>query len=318
MTAIGPVVQSLYADPILSQFSVAWNNDQGFISETIFPEVQVTTKTGLYFQYDRQSQRQTNDVRAPGTRAQVVRFGYTQVPYGPLLDHSLDAPIEWEVEQTAVAPLDPAFDATNLLTSKISLNKEMDAYNQCTNTAVITQNVTVSGTSRWDDYANSDPIADLRLAINTVKKSTGKPTTDLTLVMGWEAFDTLKNHPQFVEKIKYTGLGVLTTKLLVEIFDVKQVIVANAQVDTANPGQTDVMGYIWGKNAWVFYLADKPALRQPSFGYTLRMYNKQYNGRTIMRWTEQAEETDYLRCKDFYQQFITAAGAGYYLATVVN
>lgn len=312
MTNLGPLVQSLYADQILSQFSVAWDN-AGFIADTIFPEVQVTGKTGLYFTYDRQSQRQTNDVRAPGTRAQVVRYGYTQVPYGPLLDHSLDAPIEWEIEDTAVAPLDPAFDATNLLTSKITLNKEMDAYNQVTNTAVITQNVTLSGTSRWDDYANSDPIGDLRLSINTVKKSTGKSTQDLTIMMGYEAFDTLKNHPQFLERIKHSQLGILTAELIARVLDVKQVIIANAQVDTANPGQSDVMGYIWGKNAWVFYLADKPALRQPSFGYTLRK-----GGRKVYRWTEQAEETDYIRVKDYYQQFITAASAGYYLATVVN
>src|SRR4051812_16527481 len=122
MTTIGPLVQSLYADAILSQFSVAWDSS-GFIADTLFPEVQVKDKTGLYFVYDRQNQRQTNDIRAPGTRAQKVGFGYTQANYGPLLDHSLDAAIEWEVAQAANAPLDPAFDATNLLTSKIILNK---------------------------------------------------------------------------------------------------------------------------------------------------------------------------------------------------
>lgn len=312
MNLVGPLTQQLYADPILTSFSVGWEPG-GFIADTLFPEVQVTTKTGIYYQYDRQDQRPTNDIRAPGTRAQVVRFGYTQVSYGPLLDHSLDAPIEWETTQMAAAPLDPAFDATKVVTNKLTLNKEIDAYNQCTNTGVVTQNVTVSGTSRWDDYANSDPIADLRLAINTVKAASSKPTTELTIMMPYEVFDTLKNHPQFVEKIKYTGLGVLTTDILKQLFDVKQVIVAHAQYDSANPGQADVMNYIWGKHAWVFYLAEKAALRQPSFGYTLR-----WGGRKVFRYTEQAEETDYVRAKDYYQQFITAAGAVYYLATVIN
>src|SRR3712207_3480991 len=155
--SLGPLQTNIYADAILTGTSVAYQNAQ-HISDVIFPEVQVKDRTGIYFKYGKDKFSAVNDVRAPGTYAQVVNYSLSQATYGPLLDHSLDARIEDEISSMASAPLDPGFDATEMLTERLSVSKEVDAFNQCSNTSVITQNVTVSGTSRWDDYANSDPI----------------------------------------------------------------------------------------------------------------------------------------------------------------
>src|SRR6266487_6228331 len=103
------------------------------------------------------------------------------------------------------------------------LSKELDAFSQCSNTAVVTQNATLSGTSRWDDYANSDPIADVKLAVDTVKKAIVATNTSasnkLTLVLGYDAYSVLRNHPQILERVKYSQLGVLTADLLAQVFN---------------------------------------------------------------------------------------------------
>src|SRR5687767_8994133 len=109
--ALGPQFSNVYADKILSNVSVDYKNGQ-FIADTIFPEVQVTERTGIYFRYGREKFSSVNDVRAPGTYAQVVDYSLTQATYGPLLDHSLDAPLYDEIVGHAQAPLDPAVDAT--------------------------------------------------------------------------------------------------------------------------------------------------------------------------------------------------------------
>jgi hypothetical protein len=312
MPTIGPLQSQMYADEILSGVSIAYSNAQ-YISDVIFPEVQVPHKTGIYYKYDKQKFRSVNDIRAPGTRAQVVEYGLTKANYGPLLDHSLDGRIEWELEGEAVAPLDPAFDATDNVTERLNISKEVDAFNQCSNTAVITQNTTLSGTSRWDDFANSDPIGDMKTAIDAVKKATLKSAKKLTIVMGYEVYTVLRNHPQIMERIKYSQLGVLTEELLAQVFGVKQVILAEAESNSANPLAADSMAYVWGKNVWVLLVAEKPAPREISFGYTLRK-----GSRTVYRWQDQGSETDYVRVKDYYQQHIMAADAAYYYATVVN
>ena len=76
MAPIGPLQSQMYADAILSQVSIAYQNAQ-YISDIIFPEVQVPHKTGLYYKYDKQKFRTVNDIRAPGTRAQGSGIGCT-------------------------------------------------------------------------------------------------------------------------------------------------------------------------------------------------------------------------------------------------
>lgn len=309
---VGPIDSKLYADQLLSNVSIAWQNN-AFVCDTVFPELQVKDKTGLYWKYGKEKFGQTNDVRAPGTYAQVVGYDLTQASYGPLLDHSLDAMVTDEVADVASAPLDPGVDATELVTEKIMVNKEIDAYNQCSNTSTLTQNVTLSGTSRWNDYANSDPIGDFRTAIDAVSKAVIKPTNQLTVLIGREAYNVLRDHPQFIERIKHSQLGILTTDLLANILEVKQVIIAESQYNSAGQGLTASMGYIWGKNAWVMYIDPQPGMRKVTFGFTLRK-----GPRTVFRFRDERAEADYIRVKDYYQQLIVQADAAYFIKTVVN
>jgi hypothetical protein len=310
--SLGPLQSNVYADGILSNVSIAYQNAQ-YISDTVFPEVQVKDRTGIYFKYGKDKFTAVNDVRAPGTYAQVVNYTLTQSTYGPLLDHSLDARIEDEVASMAVSPLDPAFDATEMLTQRLLVSKEIDAVSQVTNTAVVTQNVTLSGTDRWDDYANSDPIGDVQTGIDAINLATSAAPSEMTVVMGYPVYVALRNHPQIIERIKHSQLGILDEGLLAQVFGVKRVIVGSATKNTANAGATASMSYAWGKNVWVMLIAGKPGPRTVSFGYTLRKGSRQ-----VLRMRDDRAETEFVRVKDYYQQHIMASDAGYYLATVVN
>jgi hypothetical protein len=311
MTTIGPLQTQVYVDPVLAKISIAYTNPS-YIADNIFPELQVDKRTGVYYVYDKQKFRITNDLRAPNTRSQEVEYGLTKATYGPLIEHSLAQGIPWEVRTEAVAPLNPDIDATENVTEKIKLNKENDAFLQCSNTSVVTQNVTLSGAQQWSDYTNSDPIADVALAVDTVKTAIMKPASQMTLVLGYQVFSKLRNHPQILERIKYSQLGIVTADLLAAVFNVKSVLIAEAEVNTANVNQTDVMSFLWGKNAWVFFTNDAPAVRSISFGYTLQMGATQ-----VTRWTEQWTETDYVKVKRYYQQLVVAAVAGYAILSAV-
>ncbi len=309
MPTMGPVQSQVYVDPALSNISIAWQ-DNRYISDRLFPEVQVPTRTGIYFVYDRSKFRAVNDVRAPGTAAATTNSGLTQASYGPLLDHSLQAVIPWEVMNAAVDPLRPKYTATEDKTQQIVVGKEVDAFKKCTDTAVITQ--TAAASVQWSDYTNSDPAADVAVMVNVVKKETHKSAKDLTVVMGWEVFDKLRNHTKILPRIQYSQLGIVTEELLAGFFGVKEVIVAEAEYNSTELGQADASSYVWGKNVWVMYVNPSVGIDSFTFGLTLRM-----GGRTVDGWSDQTIKSDYVRVSDYYEQKVVASFAAYYLSAVV-
>src|ERR1700719_12113 len=248
MTTFGPQVGQVYVDPALTNISIAYQNDT-YMADMVFPEIQVAKVSGFYWVYDKSKCVVADDKRAPSTRANRVDYGLTKTPYGPLIEHALEQDIPDEVVDQASAPLDPNIDATENVTDRILLSKEVDAFTQCSNTAVITQNVTLSGASQWSQYATSDPIGDVRTARDTVKKAVLKMPN--RLLLGYEVLSILNNHPEIIERIKYSQLGVVTPELLAEIFMIEEVWVADAEQNVANEAQTADMEYVWGKNAWV-------------------------------------------------------------------
>lgn len=309
MANFGPQVGQVYVDPLLSNISIAYQNDT-YLADMIFPEVQVAKVSGFYFVYDKSKFVVANDTRTPSTRANRVDYGLTKSPYGPLVEHSLEQDIPDEIVDQAMAPLDPNIDATENVTDRILLSKEVDAFTQCSNTAVVTQNVTLSGTSQWSAYATSDPVGDVRTAVDTIKLNVLKRPN--RLVLTYPVYSVLRNHPEIIERIKYSQLGVVTPELLSQIFDIEEVWIADAEQNTANENQTPVMSYVWGKNAWVFFINPAPAIRKVSFGYTFRR-----GPRMVERWDERWVKAQFVRVTDWYQQLIVAAPAAYYIQNAV-
>lgn len=311
---VGPLRTQVYTDPLLSDVSIAYTNPS-YVADMVFPEIMVKSRTGLYFKYDKSKLRINNDLRAPGTRSNRVQYGLTQLAFGPLQEHSLEQAIPDEDREDAVAPLDLDTDATDNLTEMILLTKEYDAKRILTTAATGYTNsaegyVTLSGTSQWSDYANSDPISVVRTAIDKVKKNILKKPN--TLMLGYEVFSKLINHPAILERIKYSQLGVVTADLLSKVFDIEKVIIAEAEYNSAAEGATDSLSYLWGKDAWVLYITPKPGVRTISYGYTLRR-----GARVVKRWREEAEEQDVVKVKDIYEHKVMAIEAAYRIVSAV-
>ncbi len=130
MPTMGPVQSQVYVDPALTQFSIAYQ-DNRYIADVIFPEVKVEKRTGIYFEHDKSKFRSVNDLRAPGTRANSVNAGLTQKTYGPLLDHSLEYSLPWEVLDESINPLHPKMTATETITQMSIINIDYRTENVC-------------------------------------------------------------------------------------------------------------------------------------------------------------------------------------------
>ena len=89
-----------------------------------------------------------------------------------------------------------------------------------------------------------------------------------TLVLGYETFKSLKNHPDLVDRIKYTSSQTITTDMIAAMFDIPRVMVAKAVKATNKEGITDAYGFAYGKGALLTHVAPQPGLMTPSAGYT--------------------------------------------------
>ena len=304
-----PTKSDVYVDPVLTNISIAYQNED-YISEKILPLVKVAKDSGYYFKYDKSKFRPVNDERAPGTRAARVGYGLVKATYGPIIEHALEQEVPDEIVEQADNPLDPKFDATENVTERILVAKERKLAVVMADTSILTQNVTLSGTSQWSDYANSDPISDIKRGKQVIHASIFREPN--TLVLGKPVFDKLVDHPDIIDRIKYSALGVATTDLLARLFGVNNVIIAGAGYNTAKEGQADVMDYIWGKHAWLLYIEPNPGIRRLSFGYTFYT-----NPRKVESWYEQQIKSTIIRVSDYYEQKLVAVEAAYLIKNAV-
>ena len=299
-----PITPSLYADKILTNASVAYRN-MNYIAEILAPVMLVDNRTGIYFVYDKSNLRVDNDVRTGKSNTPVVDFGMTKANFGPLTEHALKSGIEKDEMDEFQDPYDPKIDHTNTVTDRMLLNKEYALATVMSSTSIVTQNVTLSGGSQWDDYANSTPIEDIKVAFNTVlQKGAMRPNT---FACSWRVWTTLVNHPEIVDRIKYSQLGVTTEQLFAQIIGVKNVVIGDAVYNSANQGQADNLQYVWGLNAWLMFVPPKPALRSIAAFYTLVLKN----GRYVDSWVEMDPKVTWVRVNDYYNQKLIAVESIY-------
>ena len=295
-------------DPVLSNISKAYSNEM-YVASILFPSFKVGKETGKYYQYDKSKFRRNTTKRAAGAKANEVEYGLSTASFSTE-DHALKEKTPWEIIRQADSALNPEMDATENITEQLLIDKEVALATSMASTATLTQNTTLAGTSQWSDYTNSDPIGDVKTAVTTIQKAIGRKPN--TMVIGKEVFDQLADHPNIVEKVKYSQLGVLTEELLARIFNVQKVVVAEAVYNTATEGATDSMSYIWGKHAWLAYITPTARLRSITLGFTFN-----YEDRKVKKWDDEDAEARFVRVNENYVQKFVATEAAYLIKNAV-
>lgn len=304
------VQQDVVVDPALSNVSVRYSNDT-FIAGQVFPTVNVAKQTGKYYVYDKANLRIDQTLRAAGSGANEIDFGVAPTGVFSCDDHALKGFVADEIQDQADAALNPLIDETETITEKLLLDRELALATMMSDTAQMTQNTTLAGTSQWSDYSNSDPIGDVRTARTTIHTNTFKKPN--TLILSKTVFDMLVEHPAIIERIKYSQIGVVSVELLARVFQVEKVIVGEAGRNTAAEGQTDALAYVWGKHAWVAYIAPQIRLKMLTLGVTFT-----YKTRSVKRWRDEDREGTYVRIgQDNYDLVFVATAAGYFIKNAV-
>jgi hypothetical protein len=301
-----------YLDQPLNNVSVGYRNDD-FFGERLFPIVPVKKQSGRFWVFGKEKFRQYETIRhAKAEAREIAPWTLSNNPYY-CDDHSLKDAISDE-ERSNSDGTDLEVNTTENLTDAILLDFEIRVKNLVfgpTGPSSVGQSSTLSGTSQWSDYVNSDPVAAVETQKTTIKKAIAMAPN--TLLVGYPVYATLRQHPRIIDRFKYTQVGILQAEHLKSAFDVDNFWVAGAEYDTANEGQAAALDFIWGKNALLAFIPPEPSRRIPALGYTFRwLFGAPDLGGTLTkRYRDEKRTADVIEVHRYDDLEIVTAYAGY-------
>lgn len=268
-----PTISDVHIDAILTNISVAYmQKAENMIADKVFPVVPVDKKSNKYFTYDKNDWfRDEAQRRAPGTESAGGGYNLSTTTYSADV-FAFHKDVDDQTLANADTPLNPLREAAEFVTSRLLLRREVQFISDFMTTGVWATDATGVAASptgedfiQWSNYTTSDPIEDIEEAKEDILSTTGYEAN--TLVLGYQAFRQLKNHPDVVDRYKYTTSSVITEEMMARLFGVDRILVAKSVKATNLEGVTPAYGFNFGKSACLLHVAPNPGLMTPSAGY---------------------------------------------------
>lgn len=297
-----PTLHDVHAnDAAMTQISIGYSNAEYFAS-LVSPIVPVLKKSDFYYIFPKQTwQRKRVAERAPGAIAERSDYELTTGSY-KCVTYATSKAVPDEVRANADAPLRPDVEAAEFVTDGLLLGLELRVAAITTGGSGLWAYSTTP-TTAWSD-ATSDPFGDIDGAVNGVVGSIGRRPN--TAIMSWNVWRYLRQHPDFLDRIKYTRPGGrLETTDLTSWFDIQNIYVGATLYDPAEVGQTASPSYVWGDQFWCGFVAPAPSLRTPSALYTF-----EWMGRSVTRYREDQRHQDVFEATHSTDEVISASDAG--------
>lgn len=250
----------------LTAIAIAYRNGR-MIADDVLPRVPVGAQEFKYWLYSEAEAFTIPDTKVGRkSRPTQVEFSATE-QMTATLDYGLDDAIPQNDLDNAPPEYDPLGRATERLVNLIMLDREVRAANLvfAASTYPTGSKVTLSGTSQWSDYDNSNPIDAIMTALD------GCIMRPNIAVFGRATFSKLAQHPRVVKAVQGNAgdSGVARRRDLAELLGLDDVLVGEGWVNTARKGQTPTIVRVWGKHAALLYRDGNADTRGgTSFGYT--------------------------------------------------
>jgi hypothetical protein len=225
-------------------------------------------------------------------------------------------------ETIGILPTERCGDANEWVTEQILLAREIQMATAAFGTSKWTTDKT-GGTdfTKWSNYASSDPIGDLRGYKRTVRQLIGRRPN--VLAMGEIVWDTLADHPDFIERIKGAASpgspAIVTRQLVAAVLELEEIIVASAMQVTSAEGATETRADIIDDDALLLYRTPRASLKRPTAGYAFSWAALHGGGsRFIRRYREEPQRNTVIEAHSYFDFKITAADAGLFVADAVD
>jgi len=291
-----------HIDQVLTQISLGWPNN-GLVGERLFPSVPVRKQSDKYYVFGREAWLpETTDYRAPGTEANEIPGFAVSLDTYYAQEHALQVAVTDEERENVDSPLSPDRDGVELVTSKILLSRELAMKNIVTTLAnyATGMSTTLVGAAQWSAYSTSDPILNVRTAVRAIHaKVFMEPNV---AIIPYIVMSMLEDHPDIIERIKYSERAILTPEIIAAVFGLQNVIVPGVGVGSGTPGQAGnaiTVGYLWPDDVVIAWVPQRAGMKIPAFGYEFT-WSQPGGLQVVDRWREEKRKSDLVRVSRRY------------------
>ena len=276
-----PTQADVHINAPLTNVSIAYmQSASSFIADKVFPKVPVEKQSDLFWKYSKSDWRRTEvKRRAPSTESAGTGWTTTTDQYFAHV-YAVHKDIDDQLRANADSNFNLDRDATEFITNQHLLKRDIDWVNSYFKAGVwATEKTGVASAPaagqflQWDQ-ASSDPIGDVAGWLIDFRQLTGFAPN--ICVMGAYVMKALKQHPDIIDRIKYTQRGIVTEDLIATLFDVDELYVTYA-TQSLGPSIPDADAqdaaasyqFIGDPKGLLFaYAPSSPSTMTPSAGYT--------------------------------------------------
>lgn len=270
----------VHVNRALTQVMIAYQQKaDAFVADKIFPIVKSDSPTDFYNKMGRRAFLQTAmQKRAPRTETPGVDWNFSRDTFATEvwgLHHDIEdqfrasADANWNLDKTG----------TELITQQALLRRELEWFSTYFKTGVWTVDYTGVNSGPTGnqflrfDQAGSSPITLFRKARRAFHKRTGMLPN--FVLFGTDVWDTIIDHAEFIDRIKYTQSAIgLSRALVAQALEIENIYVGEAvqATDTTDETTADPVpttSYVAGaKDMLLGYATPSPSRENPSAGYT--------------------------------------------------
>lgn len=301
-------LEELRINAYLSEVARGYHNN-AFVAQNLFPTIYSEKEKIDIFEFNKEAFNLYDTERAIRANSNVISPQGFKKHTTTLTEHDLSYPIDYREEQEA-EKVKLQLHATNVVTEGLHLKLEKQCADLVQNPANYSSDnkILLSGSSCFT-HKDSDPVGVIDDAKDKVSAKIAQDPN--TMVIGQDAWRTLKRHPKLQELISNNMNRLVTLNLLKEIFEVENIVIGKS-IFTDKDGN---FVRIWKDNIILAYVPNLGASRteyDPSFAYTVR----KKDALQIDEYQKEGNKVKYIRATDIYTPFLVGAEAGYLISGV--
>ena len=268
-----PSLGTARLDRMTTNILQAYTNDD-FIADKILPAFPVKEESGIIPGVGNSHLRIRNNKRSLWDESSHrMDFTYENTDRYAIDYFDTDIYIPDRLRDQAMSPFSPDRDAGIIGMQNLLLERENAIAAAFSNTSVFTNYVTLTGADQYSD-PSSTPLEDMETGKTSIYSKTGKEAN--AMVIGRKVFNTLKYHPDIVNKLRASNeriSGSMLKSILAEYLDipVENILVGKSIKISSNEGQTETKAVVWGNDIVLYRKATETAMFEPSLGYSFKM-----------------------------------------------
>ena len=306
---------STRVDKALTNFSVQYRNNEAIFPKFL-PQIPVKNESDVYWTHVRDfSLSETR--RANGAPANAVTHSASTGSYN-LNEHALkDRITDRDMENTDNV-LQLRVSTMEMLQDEIMLRQEVEVHQVLFTTTTFSNNVSLDTNSSWvGNTTTSAPVQIVLSGTSVIVQNSGKHPN--TMIMGNNAFDSLRENVNIQERIKYVEKSIITEQIIASLFDIQNVHVGRMAIDTSQEGleTTTNLGFVWDNAKALLAYFSPASLKMAGAAVSFRKMSKG-NPWRVKRWRDENIEADWIEVQSMFDIKATATLSGYLFSSVTT